>query len=659
MAYSVTLDERYAGGFQSAPAGYRDAPASLATLYTLAEGLANQAYGTLNNANFLADLDVYALGVLGPGRYSFTATGWNWDFTNSVFGLGLSRVVVYDSLGFVVASSYAGLVDLTVNTSGTYYLGVEGSGYTSTEYALYYQYMGPAAPVNAPAVFSGGFTGTLQAGQTLTMDVTAVDANGTLAAQAGAGLLFTWEVSSDGTTWSPVSNVTTRSIVIGSADVGKFVRGTMKFLDDAGFLESYSLTTVNRVAAPANRAPVGSNANVAVNEDSSFTGSLPVASDPEGDAFTYLVGAAPVNGTASITAAGVLSYTPKTNFFGVDQLQYTVRDAKGAAASYTVTINVAAQNDVPTVSGGKVEGDEDQQQSGNLPVAADVDGDALTYSLANAPTGGTATIEANGRFTYTPKANESGTDQLTFRVSDSKGGSALQTLDLAIRSVKDEFAGSPGADVMAGFAGPDVYRAGAGNDVITGGGGNDEIDGEGGVDQAKYAGARSSFTVARSGESWVVTDKSGAEGIDTLVRIERLYFKDTALALDLDGNAGAVAQVVRALFGAESLQSPEYIGYGLQAMDGGMSQSDLVAFAIAATGMSAMSSEAFVRTVYRNVVGADPDAVSLAEFAAALETGAHTKASLGLLAAQVPFNTNSVELIGLHDSGLEFVWPAG
>ena len=58
-----------------------------------------------------------------------------------------------------------------------------------------------------------------------------------------------------------------------------------------------------------------------------------------------------------------------------------------------------------------------------------------------------------------------------------------------------------------------------------------------------------------------------------------------------------------------------------------------------------------------DVFGADPrapGAADLAYFTGLLDSGAHTQASLGVLAAQVDLNTQSVELLGLASTGIEY-----
>lgn len=83
-----------------------------------------------------------------------------------------------------------------------------------------------------------------------------------------------------------------------------------------------------------------------------------------------------------------------------------------------------------------------------------------------------------------------------------------------------------GNDFVSAGAGNDVVSGGAGNDLIGGDGGNDALDGGAGIDIAGFSGPRSAFTIAKTGTQFRVTDTTGAEGADLLLRFERLRFSD-------------------------------------------------------------------------------------------------------------------------------------
>lgn len=85
--------------------------------------------------------------------------------------------------------------------------------------------------------------------------------------------------------------------------------------------------------------------------------------------------------------------------------------------------------------------------------------------------------------------------------------------------------GTGASDVLAGTATDNAILADNGNDQITGGGGNDLIDGGNGTDRAIYLADLLDYILVRNADgSWLVSDRSLAEGTDRLTRIEALAF---------------------------------------------------------------------------------------------------------------------------------------
>lgn len=70
------------------------------------------------------------------------------------------------------------------------------------------------------------------------------------------------------------------------------------------------------------------------------------------------------------------------------------------------------------------------------------------------------------------------------------------------------------------------------------------------------------------------------------------------------------------------------------------------------------SSTAFVNHVYKNVMGQLPSAGELSYFAGVLDRGELSQDALALLACQFELNTQSVDLVGLASTGIEFT-PGG
>ena len=301
--------------------------------------------------------------------------------------------------------------------------------------------------------------------------------------------------------------------------------------------------------------------------------------------------------------------------------------------------------------------------SATLPGASDPDGDAISYALAIEPRHGVVTVQPDGHFSYTPASGFSGADQFGFSVSDGLGGINLYTSHLEVPpGTRTLVQGGSGAEALSGGAVAEAFYGGAGNDRITGAGGDDVIDGGEGVDTAVFLSPRAIYTVARTSYGWTVQAGQTAEGLDRLTNVERLQFTHTAIAFDLDGHAGAVAQILRALFGKDFLANNAFVGLGLQLFDAGTPYAEVVRLAVGTDVFAQLaggrSSTAFVNHVYKNVMGQLPSAGELSYFAGVLDRGELSQDALALLACQTVFNTESVDLVGLASTGIEFT-PGG
>jgi hypothetical protein len=407
---------------------------------------------------------------------------------------------------------------------------------------------------------------------------------------------------------------------------------------------------------------------LSVDEDSPLSAQLPSPTDTDRSAVSYKIAAPPAHGTATLTAQGALTYMPSADYYGPDAVVFDITGAAGSNR-YEAYVNVAPVNDAAPVgrSGDYLAMSGVTLQS-KLPVATDIDHDVLSYSLVADPAHGSAAVAGPGDFSYQPKAGFVGNDSFGFAVSDGMGGSATYSANVTVLAISQLFKGSAQVDNLVAGPGADGYVLLAGNDRVTGGAGDDVIDGGDGMDTAVYAGKRVNFSVASNGSWWTVVDKSGGEGSDRLTGIERLQFADRSVALDLDGSShgGQTAQIVHALFGNATLKVAEYNGYGVALLDQGMSYADLVAMAVGtdafwslAGDLARHSNTAFVKAVYRNVMGVDAPAGDLSYFVGLLDSGAFTQASLGVLACQTAFNTGSADLVGLASLGLDYIVPPG
>ena len=182
---------------------------------------------------------------------------------------------------------------------------------------------------------------------------------------------------------------------------------------------------------------------------------------------------------------------------------------------------------------------------------------------------------------------------------------------------------------------------------------DDVFDGGFGLDSMIYQKSSENYTVTKKGATtWLVSDKTGGDGNDTLTNIERIHFSNKSIAFDIDGNAGTTAKIIGAVFGKSALGNPNYVGIGLYFLDQGMSYADLAALALGATHAS--SNSQIVNLLWSNVVGTQASSSDLQPYIKMLEAGL-PPGELIRLAADSTFNVNNINLVGLPLTGIEFV----
>lgn len=174
--------------------------------------------------------------------------------------------------------------------------------------------------------------------------------------------------------------------------------------------------TVTVTVTGANQAPAATGpSTVAAAEDTPVSVTL-TGSDPEGQPITFSVSSGPGHGTLTGTAPN-LTYTPAANYSGSDAFTFVVSDGAAASAPFTVNITVSPINDAPVASDLNITVSPGVAFTGQL-IANDVDGPGLTFTLASDAKKGTVTVDANGSFVYTARANAKNSDSFTFRVTD-------------------------------------------------------------------------------------------------------------------------------------------------------------------------------------------------------------------------------------------------
>ena len=194
-----------------------------------------------------------------------------------------------------------------------------------------------------------------------------------------------------------------------------------------------ALTTVAVTVAPVNDPPVANNIDVSVMEDMPIPVTL-VGIDPDGDSLAYSIVTKPSNGILSGTEPN-MSYTPNTNFNGLDSFTFRVSDGTLNSIPGTVSLLVNPADDPPIANGNNVTVTEDLVSHIML-TGSDPDGDPLTYSVLRTPNHGKLSGTAPNLI-YTPDPNFSWLDSFTFRVNDGKSDSVPATVMISVTPVND------------------------------------------------------------------------------------------------------------------------------------------------------------------------------------------------------------------------------
>ncbi len=185
-----------------------------------------------------------------------------------------------------------------------------------------------------------------------------------------------------------------------------------------------------------NRPPTVTVPALSVAEDGQLSAQLS-GTDPEGNPITFARVTDAQHGTAIVTPAGQVTYTPAANYSGPDTFTVSATDSGGASANAVVNVNVTAVNDAPVfTSATALATNEDIAATLQL-TATDADGNALSFTLLNSVQHGTITVSAAGAVSYTPAPNYAGTDSFNAQVSDGVGGTATTSVAITISAVND------------------------------------------------------------------------------------------------------------------------------------------------------------------------------------------------------------------------------
>jgi YD repeat-containing protein len=189
--------------------------------------------------------------------------------------------------------------------------------------------------------------------------------------------------------------------------------------------------------APGNDAPITILDTPIVNEDGSVTfDPRQNDTDPDGDPLS-LTAVGPAANGAAVKVGNQITYTPSSNWNGVESFTYTISDGTNTASG-AVDVTVNAVNDAPNAVNNSMTTNEDVvKKSSVLNNDSDPENDTLTITAKTNGSKGIVAITNSGtKVRYTPNANQNGSDSFTYTISDGNATDTA-TVNVTITPVND------------------------------------------------------------------------------------------------------------------------------------------------------------------------------------------------------------------------------
>jgi len=235
--------------------------------------------------------------------------------------------------------------------------------------------------------------------------------------------------------------------------------------------------------------------------------------------------------------------------------------------------------------------------------------------------------------------------------------SAPGQITIDIGTEIEDAIGGHGGDTIIGNALSNHISGMLGNDSMDGAGGNDVIDGGSGTDTVVLHGKRSDFTMTKIATGYVMTDKVGTMGVDTLTNVERIQFDDTMLALDADGAGGQAYRLYQAAF--NRMPDLPGLGFWISHMDKGMSLDEVASHFeesqefIALYGTNPSNTQ-FVMSMYQNALHRQPEPAGLIFWVDHLDHGHLSRSEV--LKNFSESAENIAQVVGSIQNGIEYTF---
>ncbi|HYF67542.1 MAG TPA: Ig-like domain-containing protein [Ohtaekwangia sp.] len=155
-----------------------------------------------------------------------------------------------------------------------------------------------------------------------------------------------------------------------------------------------------------------------------------------------------VTGGTFAVSAGVVTFTPSTNYNGPAVITYTVQDTEGATSNTaSITITVSSVNENPVAVNDEATADEntpvnvtilsnDTDDTGLLVSSVDLDPGTAEIQTTLTVTEGLFSVNGSGILNFSPALNYHGTASITYTVNDIEGATSnIATVKITVNSI--------------------------------------------------------------------------------------------------------------------------------------------------------------------------------------------------------------------------------
>jgi hypothetical protein len=184
-----------------------------------------------------------------------------------------------------------------------------------------------------------------------------------------------------------------------------------------------------------------------------------------------------------------------------------------------------------------------------------------------------------------------------------------------------------------------------------------DVTGTTGIDTYTLNGASTDFTITKAADKITAVSTVATNVTFTLADHERVVFDNKGIAFDAAGRAGDVYALLAAALGTADVTNA-YKGIGIHLADAGWTNKQLAEALLATdtykTDAGGVSTETFLKHVYKNVFGTDATLAQVTEYTTWMTTSNLSQADVLVAASELAAFETTIGLVGLATTGIEY-----